>query len=222
MAACLLLPVSACPADILIRGTVTDRQGKPVEAVIVKMFQGNDLVAYTSSKADGSYQLGGTPETPQIRLTFEHLSYQTYALSLENRSQNQDVVLEEKSLTLKEVTITAPIVAQQGDTLSFRLSAFTGAGDISLKDALRKIPGIHVAKNGKIKYQGKDISHFYIEGLDLLGGQYNIATNNLPASLVSTVQVLNHHQPVKLERSLCRIRRQNALPAFRRRDVVQT
>lgn len=196
----LLLPASACPAGILIRGIVTNRQGKPVEAVIVKMFQGNDLVAYTSSKADGSYQLGGTPGAPQIRLTFEHLSYQTYALTLENRSQNQDVVLEEKSLTLKEVTVTAPIISQQGDTLSFRLSAFTGAGDISLKDALRKIPGIHVASNGKIKYQGKDISHFYIEGLDLLGGQYNIATNNLPASLVSTVQVLNHHQPVKLEK----------------------
>ena len=198
----LLLPASACPTGILIRGTITNRQGKPVEAVIVKMFQGNDLVAYTSSKADGSYQLGGTPKTPQIWLTFEHLSYRTYALSLENRSQSQDIVLEEKNLTLKEVTVTAPIVSQQGDTLSFRLSAFTGAGDISLKDALRKIPGIHVASNGKIKYLGKEISHFYIEGLDLLGGQYNIATNNLPASLVSTVQVLNHHQPVKLEKKM--------------------
>ena len=200
MAACLLLPASACPAGILIRGIVTNRQGKPVEAVIVKMFQGNDLVAYTSSKADGSYQLGGTPGAPQIRLTFEHLSYQTYALTLENRSQTQDAVLEEKNLTLKEVTVTAPVVAQQGDTLSFRLSAFTGAGDFTLKDALHKVPGIHVESNGKIKYLGKDISHFYIEGLDLLGGQYNIATNNLPASLVSTVQVLNHHQPVKLEK----------------------
>lgn len=196
----LLLPASACPTGILIRGIVTNRQGKPVEAVIVKMFQGNDLVAYTSSKADGSYQLGGTPKTPQIRLTFEHLSYQTYVLSLKNCSQSQDVVLEEKNLTLKEVTVTAPMVSQRGDTLSFRLSAFTGAGDFTLKDALRKIPGIHVAQNGKIKYLGKDISHFYIEGLDLLGGQYNIATNNLPASLVSTVQVLNHHQPVKLEK----------------------
>ena len=94
----LLLPVSACPAGILIRGTITNRQGKPVEAVIVKMFQGNDLVAYTSSKADGSYQLSGTPETPQIRLTFEHLSYRTYALNLEKRSQTQNIVLEEKSL----------------------------------------------------------------------------------------------------------------------------
>ncbi len=198
----LLLPASACPTGILIRGIVTNRQGKPVEAVIVKMFQGNDLVAYTSSKADGSYQLGGTPKTPQIRLTFEHLSYQTYVLSLKNCSQSQDVVLEEKNLTLKEVTVTAPMVSQRGDTLSFRLSAFTGAGDFTLKDALRKIPGIHVAQNGKIKYLGKDISHFYIEGLDLLGGQYNIATNNLPASLVSTVQVLNHHQPVKLEKKV--------------------
>lgn len=180
-AICLLLPASACPAEILIRGNITDRQGKPVEAVIVKLFQGNALVAYTSSKADGSYQLGGMPETPQVRLTFEHLSYQTQALTLENRSQTQDVVLEEKSLTLKEVTVTAPVIAQQGDTLSFRLSAFTGAGDISLRDALRKIPGIHVAQNGKIRYLGKDISRFYIEGLDLLGGQYNIATNNLPA-----------------------------------------
>ena len=202
VAICLLLPASACPAEILIRGNITDRQGKPVEAVIVKLFQGNALVAYTSSKADGSYQLGGTPETPQVRLTFEHLSYQTQALTLENRSQTQDVVLEEKSLTLKEVTVTAPVIAQQGDTLSFRLSAFTGAGDISLRDALRKIPGIHVAQNGKIRYLGKDISRFYIEGLDLLGGQYNIATNNLPASYISTVQVLNHHQPVKLEKKV--------------------
>ena len=201
-AICLLLPASACPAEILIRGNITDRQGKPVEAVIVKLFQGNALVAYTSSKADGSYQLGGTPETPQVRLTFEHLSYQTQALTLENRSQTQDVVLKEKSLTLKEVTVTAPVIAQQGDTLSFRLSAFTGAGDISLRDALRKIPGIHVAQNGKIRYLGKDISRFYIEGLDLLGGQYNIATNNLPASYISTVQVLNHHQPVKLEKKV--------------------
>ena len=47
---------------------------------------------------------------------------------------------------------------------------------MTLQDALKKVPGIEVEDNGGIKYNGKSISNFYINGMDLLGGKYNLAT----------------------------------------------
>lgn len=40
------------------------------------------------------------------------------------------------------------------------------------------MPGIDVASNGKIQYQGIDINKFYIEGNDLLGGKYGLIGQN--------------------------------------------
>ena len=45
-----------------------------------------------------------------------------------------------------------------------------------MKDFLKKIPGINVLSSGKIKYNGEYIRNFYIEGIDLLGSDYELAT----------------------------------------------
>jgi hypothetical protein len=42
-----------------------------------------------------------------------------------------------------------------------------------------------VLPDGKILYQGKAINKYYIEGLDLLEGKYNLANDNLPYQEVS-------------------------------------
>ena len=96
----------------------------------------------------------------------------------------------------------APQIIQRGDTLSYRLSSFAGKGDYTLRDAMKRLPGIEVTSSGSIKYLGKDISNFYIEGMDLLGGQYNVATNNSPADYVTSVQVLNNHKDAKMDKDV--------------------
>ncbi|MDE6049941.1 MAG: hypothetical protein K2G09_09670 [Paramuribaculum sp.] len=53
--------------------------------------------------------------------------------------------------------------------------------------------------NGAIQYLGKDISNFYVEGLDMLGGRYSIATRSLPADYVSTVEVISNHNERKMD-----------------------
>jgi hypothetical protein len=55
--------------------------------------------------------------------------------------------------------------------------------------------------DGKILYQGKAINKYYIEGLDLLEGKYNLANDNLPYQEVSQ-QILENHQPIKTLDSL--------------------
>ena len=61
---------------------------------------------------------------------------------------------------------------------------------------------IDVLPDGKILYQGKPINKYYIEGLDLLEGKYNLANKNLPYNQVSKVQILENHQPIKVLDSL--------------------
>jgi hypothetical protein len=63
------------------------------------------------------------------------------------------------------------------------------------------MPGIEVLPDGKIFIQVK-LNKYYIEGLDLLEGKYNLANDNLPYQEVSQVQILENHQPIKTLDSL--------------------
>lgn len=60
------------------------------------------------------------------------------------------------------------------------------------------MPGIEVKADGQITYNGQWINEFYIEGLDMLGGNYGVATRNIDANDIGAVQVLQNHQDMKL------------------------
>jgi len=106
--------------------------------------------------------------------------------------------LEEEIQQLNEVHVQGSRIEQKGDTLNYYVESFRDATDRSIGDILKKLPGIHIASGGRILYQNKEISKFYIEGMDLLQGRYGLVTNNLDASKVATVQVLENHQPIKV------------------------
>ena len=44
------------------------------------------------------------------------------------------------------------------------------------------MPGIDVSESGQIRYNNRPINKFYIEGLDLMGGRYGVAVNNVRAT----------------------------------------
>jgi hypothetical protein len=58
------------------------------------------------------------------------------------------------------------------------VNSFSKEQDRSIGDVLKRMPGIEVLPDGKILYQGKAINKYYIEGLDLLEGKYNLANEN--------------------------------------------
>lgn len=107
-----------------------------------------------------------------------------------------------KNIELKEVTIKAQKIRQRGDTLVYGVATFAKDGDRSIGDVLKKMPGIQVADDGKITYNGTPINKFYIEGKDLLQGRYGLATNGVEHKDVSSVEVMTNHQPVKALKNL--------------------
>ena len=76
------------------------------------------------------------------------------------------------------------------DTIKYDLARFATSKDSNVKDVLKKLPGIDVDENtGQISYQGKAISNFYVEGMDVTGGSYNQVNENLKADAVESAEV---------------------------------
>lgn len=192
-------------AKIVISGHVVNDDNVPVDVATTKLVDGNGKILYFQITDENGFFKYVIAETRlEANLIVECLGYDAYKMSVNTDRDLTGVTvrMKTKATELKEVVVTAPSVAVQGDTVSYRLSAFAGKGDVTLKDAMRNLPGIDIADNGKIKYLGKEISNFYIEGMDLLGGRYNVATDNLPVSAVTNVEILNNHQAVKMDKDI--------------------
>lgn len=194
-----LLTATTIFAQINVRGTVVDREtDEPVvgASVIVKGADGK-IKKFASSKADGSFAMT-MPSVSGCRLEVSMMSFARQSMPLDNVEFPLIVRIEPGTTLLKEVTVKADRIREQGDTISYRVGSFAQAQDRSIGDVLKRMPGIDVAKSGKIQYQGEDINKFYIEGADLLGGKYGIATNGISHEDVGAVEVMENHQPMQV------------------------
>ncbi len=200
-----IITSSTISAQVQISGRVMDLQNVPISNVIVKVMKGGQTLQFTTTDLKGTYRMELKQTLPEsAMLLFSHISYEKDSVELKKgeRQIRQDMVMIPRTVALKEVTVKARPVWQKGDTLSLRLGSFLGKGDVSLEDGLKRLPGVDVAKNGAISYMGKPISQFNIEGLDLLGGKYNLATRNIPADYVDNVEIVRNHHSRKIEKDL--------------------
>lgn len=207
----LVLLVAACPnatAQATLTGTVRNAAGQPLQGVLLEAETKTQppATAFVISAADGSFKLSlpATPASDSVYLNARTLGYAARLLRLPNRSQAVPLTMQVSSTQLKEVSVKGTPITKQGDTLSYKVSTFAGKQDRVIADVLKKMPGIEVGNDGQISYEGRPINKFYINGQDLLEGRYALASNNLPADAVQTVQVLERHQPVRALDSLDR------------------
>lgn len=183
-----LLPMmAAAPGEL--RGHVTDRDtGEPVAGAIVKT-----KGSFTSTDKNGAFTL--KPKEGADSVTFRCMGYESITLPIS--ADFSDVRLNQKITRLKDVIIEAPDIYAKGDTLVFNVEKFADAKDNAIIDVIKRLPGVKVEEDGTIKYQGKPINKFYLDGNDFIGGQYGLATNNISHKDVKSVEVMEHHQPVK-------------------------
>lgn len=179
-------------------GKVNDRKGEPlVGASVVVTTEGSSTVAYSLADGNGLYKLN-VPEgkTPK-NVTVSYIGFQKRIMPFSDLKDGMTIVLVEGDFKLKEVKVKAERIQSTGDTLTYSVAGFRQGQDRSIADVIAKMPGLEVKTDGKVEYQGKPISKFYIEGLDLMGSQYGVANQNISADKIKSVQVLENHQSVK-------------------------
>tara|TARA_B110000238_G_scaffold200204_1_gene249542 strand:- start:17 stop:2662 length:2646 start_codon:yes stop_codon:yes gene_type:complete len=191
-------------SQIKISGKINDKDTNSLQgaSIVVTKTKGDIILTYAISNTDGSYALNINSELDSLQINISYIGYAKQIKKVLNKSQMLNFNLLESSKKLKGVIIKSSPITKIGDTISYSVNAFKEQKDRVIADVLRKLPGIEVLVDGKILYQGKPIQKYYIEGLDLLEGKYNLANNNLPASSVSKVQILENHQPIKILDSL--------------------
>lgn len=194
-----LFVTAVAVAQVNVTGTVVNKENnKPLAgaSVIVKGVDGK-IKKFASSKSDGGFAVT-MPSVNGCRLEVAMMSFARQSIALDSVSFPLTVYLEPGTTLLKEVTVKADRIREQGDTITYNVGSFAQQQDRSIGDVLKRMPGIDVASNGKIQYQGEDINKFYIEGSDLLGGRYGIATNGISHEDVGAVEVMENHQPMQV------------------------
>lgn len=179
-------------------GRVENMSGKPLaSASVVAKGDGGSVVAFARSGQDGSFSLT-IPQGKEAKdVEFLMMGFAKVVIPLKDYKNGQTVRMSEQAIALKEVKVTPLRIREEGDTLTYSVAGFRQKQDRSIADVIAKMPGLEVLPTGAIRYQGKVINKFYIEGMDLLGGKYAMASENLSADKVKSVQVYENHQPVK-------------------------
>lgn len=188
---CVFLGLSPVAAAVRgeLHGSVVDADtGEPVVGCIVKT-----KGAFTSTDKDGRFVV--KPREAADSVSFRCMGYESRSLPV--TADFTDVRLSPKATQLNDVIVEAPDIYARGDTLVFNVARYANAKDNAIIDVIRRLPGIKVEEDGTIKYQGKPINKFYIDGNDFIGGRYGLATNNISHKDVASVEVMENHQPVK-------------------------
>lgn len=171
-------------------GSVTDEEsGEPVVGAIVQAVDGK---SYTFTTNDGRFSLKG--EARQIRV--QSMGYRSIVVDVSESPMH--IKMKPEATQLKDVIIKAPDIIQKSDTLVYSMSKWAQKQDRNIADVLRRLPGVEVAENGSIKYNGEPINKFYIDGSDFVNDRYGVATNNISPDDVSSVEIMENHQPVKV------------------------
>lgn len=199
LAICLASPLHAQPRTW--EGKVTDAtKHTPLQGASVTLCKadGKSILAFAITDEDGTFHLNAdSTKAIQAVIRFSCLGYASVTRPVQPQDKTYRIALQPKEIQIKEVIVKAPKIRAQGDTIIYNVARFSKEGDRTIGDILKKLPGIQVADDGKISYQGTPINKFYIEGKDLLGGKYGIATNSISNQDVNSVEVMENHQPIK-------------------------
>lgn len=197
-----LIPIQKILGQNYIKGKVHSNQAKPISNVSVIVYsQEKAIIGFSYTDSLGYFLLKTSFPLDSLILQFTHLSYETQSLLVKNE-RDIEVVLNERYNQLPELVINAKPIDKRGDTLIFDIAFYKKPEDNTIEQVLRRIPGVEIKSNGKIVYDGLDISNFFIEGLDLVQGSYTAITRNLNVNTISQIEIIEKYQHIKALDSL--------------------
>src|SRR5258706_2384152 len=191
--------VMAQKTDGSIKGKLTDTASRQaITDATISLINAKDssLVTFTLSTKQGLFEIKGL-ETGNYQLVFSHQAYQPFRKNVSITPAKKIIDLGEltpakdyKTLAGVVVTSEAPIVVNN-DTVQFNTSGFKTKPNATVEDLLKKLPGVEVDKDGNVKAQGEQVQKVYVDGKEFFGTDPKLATKNLTADMVESVQVFD-------------------------------
>ena len=163
--------------------------------VFIKEQSDQGIIAFCFTDSVGNYSIQ-LNKLGKFEIHFSALGFRdTFErFIIENPNEvliiNSNLVYEYK--TLNEVIVeTNTAIISKGDTTIIDPKYFTIGNERSVEEVLKKLPGIYVTEDGKIKIKNKEIAKVLVEGDDFLEYNYQLLTRNMQGNAVDKIEVID-------------------------------
>ncbi|MBQ7195053.1 MAG: hypothetical protein IJS07_05415, partial [Bacteroidales bacterium] len=153
------------------------------------------ITNFTLTDAEGKATIKEVPYGSYV-LHVEMMGYMPYTTEKFFRKWKEDmgeIAMEQDKEYLKAAVVQDvgnPIIFKK-DTIEFNASSFHVNTNAVLKDLLKRMPGMEVTDDGKVKFNGEEIDKITVGGRTFFFNDQSMALNNLPAAVVDKVQVID-------------------------------
>jgi hypothetical protein len=182
-----------------IKGNIIDplNSNQPIENAVVMVSRLSDsvLLAFQRTDYKGEFSINKLA-LDTVEIIISHHKFDDKIIFFMGGVSNNELdlintTLPDKSQLINEVTIYAdkePIFFR-GDTLVYVADSFKTKQNAVVEDLLKKLPGIDIDKNGTITSQGLAVNKILVDGDEFFGDDPTVATKNLGAKTVESVNI---------------------------------
>ncbi len=180
-----------------IRGKVIDDKGEPLIEATVRLLAAKDsaFIKGTTTDVNGRFSLKDVKSGSYIVQT-SYIGYDNATANAKVEGSNVTVgpiKMMESSIMLKEAVVTGvktEIIAKE-DTLEYNAGSYKTQPNAVMEDLLKKLPGVEVDSDGKIKAGGKEVTKILVDGKEFFSDDPKVASKNLPANMIDKLQVVD-------------------------------
>ena len=181
-----------------IKATVVDSlTNEPVAFASVYVIPAKDTTITNFTLTD-TLGIAKLEEVPYGNYFFhvEMMGYKPFVKERYFRNEEVDMgtirmQVDEHFLQAATVTdVGNPIVVKK-DTVEFNASSFRVGANAMLRDLLKRMPGMEITEDGKVKFNGEEIDKLTVGGRTFFFNDQSTALNNLPAAVVDKVRVID-------------------------------
>ncbi|MGC4103416.1 TonB-dependent receptor [Ferruginibacter sp.] len=191
------LAASAQKTTGSVKGVILDTTGKqPLAGATVSIVFTKDstMANFIMSDKAGLFEIKDLDnDTYKLHISFKGFEAYQKTFTISDTKKTVDfgrIVMKADLHTLDTFVVTSDVPIQiKGDTTQFNASAFKTVPNATTEDLLKKLPGVEVDADGNVKAQGEDVTKIYVDGKEFFGKDPKMATKNIPADMIQSVQV---------------------------------
>ena len=181
-----------------IKATVVDSlSNEPVPYASFYVIPAKDTTIsnFTLTDDKGAAKLEDVPLGNYV-LHVEMMGYKPFVKTRYFRESEVDmgtIKLQQDEQFLKAAVVSDvgnPVVVKK-DTVEFSASSFRVGTNDMLKDLIKRMPGMEITEDGKVKFNGQEIDKLTLGGRTFFFNDQSTALNNLPASIVDKIRVID-------------------------------
>ena len=190
--------VSVTKGGAAVNGRVLDSEsGEALVQCTVAVMSADTtkLITGTVTSEDGSFEIKNLAKGSYI-LKMSFVGYHNYYYKLDITETKGTrhlgaIAIAPASITLNQATVVGQLqeMEMKDDTVVYNADAFKMQEGAVVNDLIRKLPGVVIEDDGKIKVNGKELKRIMVDGKDFFRNDMKTTLENLPTNVINKLKV---------------------------------